>query len=173
MSVSTLVLLGLAVVWAIVLLPEAVTRLSSFRNRDSIRAFNHQLTSLSRPSAAMAGRRPPNVIDLRTRRPGGTGPTRVPPHVRKRRQEVLTVLGAAAVLTLLATVAFGGAFLVLHLLADALLVTYVVLLSQVSQPSARTRPVVAPPTAHPARVRDAYGPSLGRVSPAGARRIAN
>ena len=36
----------------------------------------------------------------------GTAP--VPMSVRKRRQEVLTVLGSAAVLTLLCTVAFGG-----------------------------------------------------------------
>ncbi|MEI2699509.1 MAG: hypothetical protein V9E94_14670 [Microthrixaceae bacterium] len=56
MSVSTLVLLGLAVVWAIVLLPEAMKRISKARSGDSIRSFNHHLSSLQRgnPHASTA-----------------------------------------------------------------------------------------------------------------------
>jgi hypothetical protein len=68
------------------------------------------------------------------------------------------------VLTLLCTVAFGGPFLVAHLLADALLVTYLVLLVQANQaqqalvPQRRSAPL--------------RSPALGRTEPA-ARRIAN
>jgi hypothetical protein len=181
MSVSTLVLLGLAVVWAIVLLPEGLKRLSSVRNGDSIRSFNHQLTSIGRRGGPTPHARPAsNVVDLhpRTVRPA---PRPVPAHVRKRRQEVLTVLGAAAVLTLLAAVAFRGPFLVLHLLADALLVAYVVMLNQVTQQAPAPRrhahadagPVHALRPVRTGPAQDAYGPSIGRVSPVSARRIAN
>lgn len=194
MSVSTLVLLGLAVVWAIVLLPEGLKRLSSVRNGDSIRSFNHQLSSLGRRGSSGSTRSGSNVIDLRAR--SGAAPGRpaprpaVPAHVRKRRQEVLTVLGAAAVLTLLCAVAFGGFFLLLHLVADALLITYVVLLNQAANQAPARRPVgartstgySARPVGHGtvsqarpigAMPRDDYGPSIGRVSPVQARRIAN
>lgn len=138
MNVTTLIFLGLAVVWAIVLLPEALRKFAGSRNGDSIRSFNHQLSVLdrsgARPSTAPAARS--NVIDLASRgRTAGPRPSArvTPPSVRKRRQEVLTVLGAAAVLTLLGTVAFGGLFLALHLLADVLLVAYLVALVQVNQ----------------------------------------
>lgn len=140
MNVTTLIFLGLAVVWAIVLLPEALRKFAGSRNGDSIRSFNHQLSVLdrsggARPVAAPAAQS--NVIDFATRGRSSSGPrpsARVtPPSVRKRRQEVLTVLGAAAVLTLLGTVAFGGIFLGLHLIADLLLVAYLVALFQVNQ----------------------------------------
>lgn len=55
----------------------------------------------------------------------------VSPAVRKRRQDVLITLGSSALLTLLAAVAFGGFFVVLHVLVDLLLVAYLVLLAQV------------------------------------------
>jgi len=189
MSVSTLVLLGLAIVWAIVLLPEAIKRLSGVRGSDSIRSFNNQLSSLQRPggrsgagAAAGSGRATvsgtSNVIDMRRRSPQSTAATRpVAPAVRKRRQEVLATLGAAAVLTLLCTVAFGGAFLWLHLLADVLLVAYVVLLVQATN---------APTAAAAPRRADGYATgaastglssrefgAIGRVTPVNARRIAN
>ena len=48
MNVSTLIFLGLAVVWAIVLLPEVLRKLSVGRRSDSIRSFNHQLSVLHR-----------------------------------------------------------------------------------------------------------------------------
>nr|HNN38951.1 hypothetical protein [Microthrixaceae bacterium] len=61
MSVSTLVLLGLAVVWAIVLLPEVLKRVSKARSGDSIQSFNSQLSSLQRRPAGGS-----NVVDLRS-----------------------------------------------------------------------------------------------------------
>lgn len=162
--ISTLVIVGLALVWAVVLLPDLFARVSRGRRSDTIRSFNTQLSSLGR-SAPIRG--DDNVIDLRTRRAAGRRPTRnavlvspgVPsPYVgpvgparvsgpatpemvagssqasqsvRKRRQDVLIALGAAALLTLLATVAFGGVFLYLHLVADILMAAYLIALQRV------------------------------------------
>lgn len=186
MSVSTLVLLGLAVVWAVVLLPEAVRKLSGARAGDSIRSFRQQLSSLERSAP---GRRRDNVIDLRDRTSAGPARPAAPqvsPAVRRRRQEVLATLGAAAVLTLLCTVAFGGAFLFLHLLADGLLIAYVVLLNQANQANqaAASRSSLGRPasmrTVQPlgGRVQPLHGDAgmggaVGRVTPVTARRIAN
>jgi hypothetical protein len=175
MNVTTLVFLGLAVVWAIVLLPELARKVAGSRHSDTIRSFNQQLSVLDRGGRGAARS---NVIDLRARTSRGTSPSAasparpVPMSVRKRRQEVLTALGAAAVLTLVCTVAFGGTFfLLLHLLADVLLVTYLVLLAQVNQaraaaPSAPRRRAAAPERS---ALRTA---TVGRPAPA-SRRIAN
>lgn len=162
MNLTTLVFLGLAVVWAVVLLPEVLSKLSGVRRSDSIRSFNNQLSVLDGRRARPASRS--NVIDLRGRSgaaaprtqrsaPSLSGPRPVPMAVRKRRQDVLTALVAAAVLTLLCTVAFGGAFfLALHLLADVLLVAYVVALQQVtrSTPAAAPRRAARPLAGDPA-----------------------
>ena len=177
MSVSTLVLLGLAVVWAIVLLPEALKRVSKVRSGDSIRSFNHQLSSLQRRPADG------NVIDLRPReRSGGpangrpaprtvAGPAPVSPAVRRRRQEVLTVLGSASVLTLLCSVAFGGPFLLLFLVSAALLVAYCVALYQVT--NATSSASARDPFGAPAVRRDVLDVPGVRISPVSARRVAN
>jgi hypothetical protein len=176
MNVTTLVFLGLAVVWAIVLLPELLRKLAGSRHTDTIRSFNQQLSVLDRSGGRSTGRS--NVIDLRSRanapRPAAASARPVPPSVRKRRQEVLTVLGSAAVLTLLCTVAFGGPFLVLHIVADVLLVTYLVLLVQATNQ--------APAATRDARVGRAHWDdgsqqalrtaTVGRATPT-ARRIAN
>lgn len=209
MSVSTLVLLGLAVVWAIVLLPEAMKRISKARSGDSIRSFNHHLSSLQRgnPHASTApvrvapgrvaqgrvaqgrvaqgrgnqrdGGRSSNVIDMRSGLARGSvavgsrsaSPAEVHPAVRRRRQEVLTVLGSASVLTLLCSVAFGGPFLVLFLVSAALLVAYAVALFQVmsSPPAARNLHGSVDPL-RPAHLDDLHGVRISAVSP---RRVAN
>lgn len=182
--ISILVLVGLAVVWAIVVFPDVVRWISNNRRGDTIRTFNSQLSSLGRSNAV----RDDNVIDLRDRMisplvPGNSmrvpesevvpigarksvnaspdglkpaqqrsaqspdrssaqsAPRPVSPAVRKRRQDVLVALGAACLLTLLATIAFGPAFLYLHLLADVFLVGYLVALQRtVSSGSAARRP---------------------------------
>lgn len=188
MSVSTLVLLGLAVVWAIVLLPEVLKKLSGVRAGDSIRSFRNQLSSLER-SVPGGSRRRDNVIDLRDRTSGPVRATQqpvVPPAVRRRRQEVLGSLAAAAVLSLLCTVAFGGAFLFAHLVVDALLVAYLVLLNQanaaLASASARRSAPGVVDLHGPARdaiplrggrSADGLDGAIGRVSPLGVRRIAN
>jgi hypothetical protein len=157
--ISTLVIVGLALVWAVVLLPDLVARISRGRRSDTIRSFNTQLSSLGRSAPVRAD---DNVIDIRARKPAtnratrntvlvapyagslrpahGSGPvtprsdagiTRSSGAVRKRRQDVLIALGAAALLTLLATVAFGGVFLYLHLVADLLMAAYLIALQRV------------------------------------------
>ena len=71
--------------------------------------------------------------------------------VRKRRQDVLIALGAAALLTLLATVAFGGVFLYLHLVADILMAAYLIALQRVVTTQV-TRDVPAKVDVSPGRV---------------------
>ncbi len=192
MNLSTVVLLGLAVVWAIVLAPEVLRRTSGMRRVDPVHAFHRQMSSLDRPGSRPSARPGSNVIDLRgpsrstrpaSTRPASTRPMQRPtaaryggpaprpaaprhrpaarsivsPRVQRRRQDVLIVLVAAAVLTLLCAVAFGGAFLVLHLVADVLLVSYVLLLNR---------------SAHAAARRPAYGyRSAGYGYPAQGQRL--
>lgn len=181
MNLTTLVFLGLAVVWAVVLLPEVLSKLSGVRRSDSIRSFNNQLSVLDGRGQRASARS--NVIDLRGRSAGAApaarrsapslaGPRPVPMAVRKRRQDVITALVAAAVLTLLCTVAFGGAFfLVLHLLADVLLVAYVVALQQVTRaaPAPAPRRVARPLAGDPSA--DLRAAPIQSHEPA--RRIAN
>jgi hypothetical protein len=204
MNPSTLIFLVLAVVWAVVLLPEVFRKLSGTRSSDSIRSFNQQLSVLHRsgtrrgadlpgmPRPAGAQRARSNVIDLRGRagsqmdgRAGSQMDRRsgspvgaassarpVPMSVRKRRQEVLTVLACAAVLSLVCTVAFGGVFLVPLLLAAGLLVAYVALLAQANQTAPRSmgvRDSLVPHSSLPDGLRTA---TVGRATPA-PRRIAN
>lgn len=175
MNVTTLIFLGLAVVWAIVLLPEVLRKLAVSRRSDSISSFNQQLSVLHRSGSGPESGRS-NVIDLRSRakmpaRRQSTGRP-VPASVRKRRQEVLTALGSASVLTLICAVAFGGLFLVLFLLSSVLLVAYVVALTQVNQSSAASS--VAGSFRTPTRSADngLRTATVGRSSPA-PRRIAN
>jgi hypothetical protein len=182
MNVSTLVFLGLAVVWAIVLVPEVLRKLSGVRSSDTIRSFNQQLAVLDRsgrnrtPGRSIGARPASNVIDLgRARSAPAAVPSRpVPYSVRRRRQEILTVLAAAAVLTLLCTVAFGGAFLFLHLLADALLVAYLVLLAQATQsaPVYRAESRSGRPAQRPVSADQMHAATVGRAMPT-TRRIAN
>lgn len=187
MNLSTLVLTGLAVVWAIVLAPAALRRLSDLRRVDPVNSFHRQMSSLHRPGpgrpspgrpatagrpsasarpGAHGARRPGaaagrNVIDLRTH---AAARPRVSAAARKRRQDVLVMLAAAALLTLVCTVAFGGAFLLLHLLADALLVAYVVLLNRTAQAPVRSRQTLAPRYGAPIDLRSS------RPAPVSARR---
>lgn len=203
---SKLIIAGLVVVWAVVLLPDVLRRLSHGRRSDTIGSFRSQLSSLGRTNGShghglsatlgnsLSSTRTSvsNVIDLRTRAPqtaddlvvrrpprvnvpSPSAPRAVSPRVRKRRQDVLVTLGSAVGLTLLATVAFGGAFLYLQLLADVLLIAYLLLLAQVTgvQPSV--------PAAQPRREELApLGPldslrtgSVGAATPLEPRRLAN
>jgi hypothetical protein len=177
MNVTTLVFLGLAVVWGIVLLPELLRKLSGTRRSDSIRSFNQQLSVLDRSGSRSARSNDrSNVIDLRparsaARRPVESTARPVPMSVRKRRQEVLTVLGSAAVLTLLCTVAFGGPFLLLHIVADILLIAYVALLAQAGKPAEARRPAFGTEQYHVSNHRLSTAP-VGRARPT-ERRIAN
>ncbi len=101
------------------------------------------------------------------------GPRPVSPAVRKRRQDVLVALGAAAGLALLATVAFGGFFLYLFLMAAGLFATYLVLLQQAGASRPRTRSVSPVPARMPAGGNYASLGSATPMSPVEPRRIAN
>ena len=194
MNPSTLIFLGLAVVWAVVLLPEAVRKFSGTRGSDSIRSFNQQLSVLHRSGdrrtstvgRSTVGRTAPaarsNVIDLRGHTRAGVprgpqqrpaAPRPVPMSVRKRRQEVLAVLGCATVLSLLCTVAFSSVFLLPFVASAALLIVYVALLAQLNQAprqvGARAPQGLAPRSSLPEGLRTA---TVGRATPA-PRRIAN
>ena len=205
MNVSTLIFLGLAVVWAIVLLPEVLRKLSVGRRTDSIRSFNHQLSvlhrsgnrrgadlpgmprpvSLNSPSLNSSSARTSsnarnsssNVIDLRDRSNAAAAQTsqaKISPSVRRRRQDVLVVLGAIAVLTLLCTVAFGSVFLVPFMLSAALLVGYVFLLNQANQSAGMVqqraqRSGLVPASSLPSSLQTS---TVGRATPA-PRRVAN
>ncbi len=142
--ISKLVIVGLVLVWAAVLLPDLLARVSRGRKSDTIRSFNTQLSSLGRSAPV---HRDDNVIDLRSRRPSPvqrpnplqrnsspagapSAPRPVSAAVRKRRQDVLVALGAAALLTLLATVAFGGVFLYVHLVCDVAMAAYLIALQR-------------------------------------------
>ena len=194
MNVSTLIFLGLAVVWAIVLLPEVLRKLSVGRRTDSIRSFNHQLSVLhrsgNRRGADLPGMPRPvslnsssartsssNVIDLRDRSNAAAAQTsqaKISPSVRRRRQDVLVVLGAIAVLTLICTVAFGSVFLVPFMLSAALLVGYVFLLNQANQSAGMVqqraqRSGLVPASSLPSSLQTS---TVGRATPA-PRRVAN
>jgi hypothetical protein len=194
MNVSTLIFLGLAVVWAIVLLPEVLRKLSVGRRTDSIRSFNHQLSVLhrsgNRRGADLPGMPRPvslnsssartsssNVIDLRDRSnapAAATAQPKISPSVRRRRQDVLVVLGAIAVLTLLCTVAFGSVFLVPFMVSAALLVGYVFLLNQANQSAGMVqqraqRSGLVPASSLPSSLQTS---TVGRATPA-PRRVAN
>jgi hypothetical protein len=208
MTISTLVLLALAAVWAVVLAPEFLRRAGSLRTGDSVSTFARQLSSIGRNVATRrpdAGRafgqglanippaRSAEVVDLRSRQTAAPAST-PSPAVRRRRQEVIGGLVAAAVLTLLCTIAFGGAFIVVHLLVDALLVAYLYLLFRLVSGTPgraatgamsgerslehRTTPVIDL-TARPSVAAALYDPyddaglAITRVTPIPARRAAN
>ncbi|MEX0767222.1 MAG: hypothetical protein WD029_01975 [Microthrixaceae bacterium] len=202
MNVSTLIFLGLAVVWAIVLLPEVLRKLALSRRTDSISSFNQQLSVLDRSgnrrgadlpgmprplrtnsekstasSSSATGLRSNNVIDLRDRKTAGldgSPPKKVSPAIRRRRQDVLVVLASVAMLMLLCTVAFGSVFLVPFVLSASLLVGYLILLNQSTQSAG-----VAQPSSHrnglvPASSLPSalQSSTVGRPRPA-PRRVAN
>ena len=141
-----LALVGLAVMWAAVLLPSRISdvRRSGGRGRNSIDTFQHQLHLLGRGATTtpathltVHGSNPPGSARRAT---GTTAPdpaTALAPRTAvaaRRRRDVLIGLGVVASITLVAWVATQSPMLlVLHLLADAALVGYVLMLARVSR----------------------------------------
>lgn len=123
MSVPFLILLAIA--WAIFLVPPFVRNRSESRPGSSVVSFKHGLDVLGRtaPGSTLPRSRP--AVALTPSQVRGRAA------VRKRRRDVLFVLGGVAGFTLLLALAFGGSgLLLLHLLADAALAGYVYLLVQ-------------------------------------------
>jgi hypothetical protein len=110
-----------AVGWAIYLASWLRSRAEQ-RNVNSISSFNKHLSVLERtsPSRSASSSHEPSV---------STGSMSIQA-ARKRRRDVLFALGGAALVTLVAAVVGGGGFLGIHLLTDALLVGYVVMLAR-------------------------------------------
>jgi hypothetical protein len=148
--VSQVVLLILAVVWAIFLVPQ-VLRARATRTGDSVGAFAQQLSILGRTSPAGS----PHLMRPLPMVPGhddddDLGPSRMTLNeARKRRKEVIrALLIAMAVTFVLGLLPPLRKLLMLNLLLDAVFVAYLVLLyraqSATADRHARTRRLRAP-----------------------------
>ena len=144
-----MVLLILAVVWAIFLVPQ-VLRARATRTGDSVGAFAQQLSILGRTSPAGS----PHLMRPLPMVPGhdddDLGPSRMTlDDARKRRKDVIRALLIAMAATfLLGLLPPLRRLLVLHLLLDVAFVAYLVLLyraqSATADRRARTRRLRAP-----------------------------
>ncbi len=117
----------LVAAWAIFLVPSFLRNRSESRPGSSVVSFKQGLDVLGRtaPPGAPLPRMRPSMAS-----PSGPAPIRGGAAARKRRRDVLFVLGGVAAFTFLLAVAFGGSMILLHLLADAVLGSYVYLLVQ-------------------------------------------
>lgn len=153
-----MVLLILAVVWAIFLVPQ-VLRARASRTGDSVGAFAQQLSILGRTSPAGS----PHLMRPLPMAPGphddGLGPSRMTlDEARKRRKDVIRVL----LIAMAATFVLGllpplRRLLMLHLLLDGAFVAYLALLYRAQASGAERRARVrrlrppAPPSPPPHR----------------------
>jgi len=118
------VLVVLAVVWAVVLIPPWLRNRAEGRPGDSIGAFHRQLTTLERTGPETA---PPRTSPMARTRPARPASARS--RVQRRRRDVMLVLGGAMVTTLVLSFIPGlRPVLLLHAIVDVLFVVYVGLL---------------------------------------------
>jgi hypothetical protein len=119
--VSLVVLLILAIVWAVFLIPQVVRARTERGPADSVGAFRNQLSVLERTSPNAWGQPVRPLVPV---------PSKA--QVAKRRRDVLTLLLVAMTVTLLQSVVFDvRMMLYAHLVFDGLFVAYVVLLARV------------------------------------------
>jgi hypothetical protein len=130
--VSLVVLLILAVVWAVFLVPQVVRARAEKTPADSIGAFRNQLSVLERTTPPIGGRRTPTM--------GAMGLPRASSYqrsvaratreqVRRRRLAIMVrLLGAMAVTLVLSLVI--GPMLYVHIFVDLLFVAYCGLLAR-------------------------------------------
>jgi len=128
-----LVLLVLAIVWAIVLLPPVLRARAEGRPADSITHFRTQLRTLSKagPRRSHHGGAPalPAMSTAAAVQARAIARSHGPSRVQKRRREILVGLLAAMGISLVLGAIPGLRILLLvHLLADMLFVAYVALL---------------------------------------------
>ena len=124
-------LVGLGIMWALVLIPDVIRRSrGSNRRTDSMVNFSRQLSVLERATPVHND----NVVNIRrygveTPQYGAVAPAGINKMTRtdaqQRRQDVLTALAGAAVVSFLAVLAFGGPMLYLHAVIDLLFLAYV------------------------------------------------
>jgi hypothetical protein len=125
------------------------------RSMNSIATFNRHLAVLARTAPGRGGFDPVSGrTDHHARGYGRRMPGMSLPEARRRRRQVLTALAAAASVTAALAFVGGGLFLAVHLVADALLGGYIVLLARSQQTVTErrskvvylpSRPVVAVP----------------------------
>ena len=128
-----MVLVVLAVVWAVVLIPPWLRNRAEGRPGDSIGAFHRQLTTLERTGPETA---PPRTALMAQARPAAR-PASARARLQRRRRGVMLVLGAAMVSTLMLSFIPGlRVMLVLHAIVDVLFFVYVALLVRVRTVSA-------------------------------------
>jgi Flp pilus assembly protein TadB len=142
--VTFVLLIILAVVWAVYLVSWARSR-TEHRSVNSISTFSKHLSVLERTTPGwasaptrIAGSPAPQRATVSLARPAfaptayrpAGSPAMTRQQARERRKNVLFGLAGGVLVTLALTVVLGGPFLYLQLLADALLVGYVVLLAQ-------------------------------------------
>ena len=127
-----MVLLVLAIVWAIVLLPPVLRARAEGRPADSIVHFRTQLRTLQktgpRPRYASGGALPATsaAAHLQAR---SIARSNTPTPAQKRRREILMgLLAAMGISLVLGVIPALRILLVVHLLADALFVGYIALL---------------------------------------------
>jgi len=119
------VLVVLAVVWAVVLIPPWLRNRAEGRPGDSIGAFHRQLTTLERTGPETA---PPRTLSTSSALPVAR-PASARARLQKRRRDVMLVLGGAMVTTLILSFVPGlRTLLLLHAIVDVLFVVYVGLL---------------------------------------------
>ena len=123
---SLVVLLFLAVVWAVFLVPLVLRARAEKTPADSIGAFRNQLNVLERATPGIPGRPARSLASapLHHHRPVGARRPSQMELVRRRRTNILLGLLGAMVVTLLGGVLMGGTVLVLHLVLDLLFVAY-------------------------------------------------
>ncbi len=159
-----LVLLILAMVWAVVLVPPFLRDRDQTRPADSIGAFNRQLAVLGR-GRGFGSAVPSVAVSASSVMATSTRVGRTPAHVRKRRRDVLSALLAATAGSLVLGLVPGlGVMLVLALGLGLLTAGYVALLIRVRNTSAVraanvhhlriTRPSVQPAPIFLRRVAD-------------------
>ncbi len=144
---TILVLFILAVMWAAVLVPPMMrNRQEIGRSRDSVGAFRSQLSTLGRtgpvvyaPASRLDAGRGPIGSTVEATAPTTTtttlaapnGMPRSPHEAERRRRDIIRVLAAAAVLSLIVALLMPSAFAwLLHLSIDVLLAAYVVMVSR-------------------------------------------
>lgn len=123
---TLVVLLILAVLWAVVLVPPVLRAKRTERTGDSIGDFSYRLDVLSRTNGAgpRVRHRAPVVTSGRSA-PRPFAPLPASQRAAKRRRDVLTVLVAGAAITFLAAHSLRiAAFWSLQLLFDVALVAY-------------------------------------------------
>ncbi len=139
-----LIILGLAVLWAAVLLPPVI------RNRDVLARPLVAVASMNRMAGRRAERGPDRSLAVaRSRRLGAirSAATSILGDVgsaRRRRRDLMSMLVGMAVFTFLGGVAVGGAVWMAHFLVDLLLVGYAVLVTQRHQLEAERRETIIP-----------------------------